>query len=87
MKIIRNFRIAKESSPKPRSVEVCGRALKKGFTENDANPEQLEMGIKIEMEHTDDPSVAKIIALDHLSEIPDYYTRLKKMEEDAGIKD
>lgn len=44
---------------------------------------QLGMGKKIEMEHTDYPEVAERIALDHLVEIPDYYTRLKRMEEDA----
>lgn len=44
---------------------------------------QLNMGIKVEMEHTDYPEVAKRIAMDHLVEIPDYYTRLKRMEDDA----
>lgn len=41
---------------------------------------QLEIGIKVEHEHTTSKSSAKIIALQHLAEIPDYYTRLKKME-------
>jgi hypothetical protein len=41
---------------------------------------QLEIGIKVEYEHTTSKSSAKIIALQHLEEIPDYYTRLKKME-------
>ena len=69
-------------------AELHGRAEKKGFVEKDADPKELKMGIKVEMEHTDDPAVAKIISLDHLSEIPDYYTRLKKMEEEglAAIK-
>jgi hypothetical protein len=35
------------------------------------------MGIKVEMEHTDDPEKAKKIALDHLAENPFYYTALK----------
>jgi len=47
------------------------------------DPEQLRMGIKVEMEHTDDPQIAEKIARDHLMEIPDYYTRLIKMEEEA----
>jgi len=42
---------------------------------------QLEMGTRIEQEHTSDPKVAREIALDHLKEMPDYYSRLKKMEE------
>ena len=44
---------------------------------------QLEMGIPIEREHTKDKDLATDIALQHLDEIPDYYTRLKKMEADA----
>ena len=64
-----------------------GRANEKGITEEDVDLEELKMGIEIEYEHTTDEETAKRIALDHLSEIPDYYTRLKKMEEEAGIED
>lgn len=46
---------------------------------------QLEMGIKVEMEHTSCPTISRKIALDHLAEIPDYYTRLDKMEKEAGV--
>jgi len=54
---------------------------------------ELEMGIKVEMEHTSDPMLAERISKDHLVEIPGtgnndgYYSRLKKMEIEAGIKD
>lgn len=41
---------------------------------------QLKMGIDVEKEHTSDPVIAREIALDHLGEHPDYYTRLKKVE-------
>ena len=44
---------------------------------------QLDIGEPIEHEHTQDHELAKDIALQHLDEIPDYYTRLKKMEADA----
>lgn len=44
---------------------------------------QIKIGKKIEMEHVDDSDLAKEIAMDHLEEIPDYYTRLKKMEKEA----
>jgi len=47
---------------------------------------QLEMGIKVEMEHTTNPIISRKIALDHLVEIPDYYTRLDEMEKAAGVK-
>lgn len=41
---------------------------------------QLKMGIKVEMEHTNDKEKAKEIAMDHLWEDPNYYTKLKKIE-------
>ncbi len=44
---------------------------------------QLKMGIAIEKEHTKDKDLATDIALQHLDEFPDYYTKLKKMESDA----
>jgi hypothetical protein len=42
------------------------------------DPEQLKMGIKVEMEHTDDLKIAEKIARDHLNEDPHYYTKLKR---------
>ena len=47
------------------------------------NPTQLELGTYVEMEHTDNAMIAEKIAKDHLSEIPDYYTRLQRMEAEA----
>ena len=44
---------------------------------------QLDMGIPIEHEHSRNKILATDIALQHLDEIPDYYTRLKKMEASA----
>ena len=44
---------------------------------------EIEMGIEVEFEHTDDKDKAKEIAIDHLMEFPDYYTRLDKMEEEG----
>ncbi len=44
---------------------------------------QLAVGERVELEHTKDPAVARRIAEDHLREIPDYYTRLVKMESKA----
>ena len=41
---------------------------------------QLTKGIKVEMEHTEDKSKASEIAMDHLSEDPKYYQKLKKIE-------
>lgn len=57
--------------------------------------EQFRMGLGVELEHglrdpsTDvtgnDPIVTGKIALAHLNEISDYYTRLAKMERDAEV--
>lgn len=47
------------------------------------HPKELAKGVKMEMEHTDSHRIALEIAKDHLSELPDYYTRLEKMEKRA----
>ncbi len=44
---------------------------------NQFHPQEVRMGIKVELEHTDDLDKAKKIALDHLRENPFYYTALK----------
>ena len=44
---------------------------------NQIHPGELRMGIRVEMEHTDDLKKAEKIALDHLAENPFYYTALK----------
>ena len=41
---------------------------------------QLAMGIKVELEHTTDREAAREIALDHLNEMPNYYSKLLDME-------
>ena len=55
--------------------------------------EQFRMGLDVELEHglvdshtnvtNDDPVMTGKIALAHLNEFPDYYTRLDKMEREA----
>jgi hypothetical protein len=42
---------------------------------------QMEIGEKIEMEHTTDVNVARAIAKDHIFENPNYYSLLKQIEE------
>jgi hypothetical protein len=46
----------------------------------DTLKKELNKGIKVEMEHTDNKQNAKEIAMDHLYEDPNYYTKLKKIE-------
>ena len=55
--------------------------------------EQYRMGMNVELEHgsqdpvtnvtNDDPLTTGKIALAHINEFPDYYTRLKKMESEG----
>ncbi len=64
-----------------------------GIDWEDYDIEQFRMGLEVEMEHgladpvtnvtNDDLIMTAKIALAHLKEIPDYYTRLKKMESEA----
>lgn len=53
----------------------------KHFSDEGIDPKQLAMGIEVEKEHTSNPSVARTIALAHLTEMGDYYTHLKDMED------
>ena len=39
---------------------------------------QLKIGLKVEKEHTNDQNKAKELSMDHLSENPNYYSKLKK---------
>ncbi len=52
----------------------------RGHRPSEFDPQELKMGIEHEMEHTDDPDLAEQIAIDHLAETPDYYTRLSAIE-------
>ncbi|TAK13705.1 MAG: hypothetical protein EPO32_04295 [Anaerolineae bacterium] len=66
---------------------------KLGITWAAFDVEQFRMGLNVELEHglhdpaTDvtgnDPLTTGKIALAHLNEFPDYYTRLDKMEREA----
>jgi hypothetical protein len=66
--------------------DILSEGKSKGFT-GEYNEHELVMGVEVEMEHTTIPCIARKIAQDHLVEIPDYYSRLKRMEEQAGIKE
>jgi hypothetical protein len=44
----------------------------------DSLKKELEIGIEVEKEHTDSLEKAKEIAMDHLAENPNYYTKLIK---------
>ena len=72
-------------------AKKIGEAL--GIDWKNFDVEQFRMGLDVELEHglrdpktnvtNDDSITTGKIALAHLNEFPDYYTRLKKMEEEA----
>ena len=73
-------------------ARVLGEQVGIDFTKVDI--EQFRMGLAVELEHgaddpetnvtNSDPIITAKIAWAHLKEIPDYYTRLAKMEAEAG---
>jgi cytochrome c2 len=82
---MKNFKefIDETKAIKIKSHKTVGQIAKKHRLDVSFIQNQLEMGIPIEHEHTRDKVLATDIALQHLNEIPDYYTRLKKMEASA----
>lgn len=74
-----------------KEAERIGKKL--GITWDKFDVEQFRMGLGVELEHgtrdmstnvtDDDPVMTGKIALAHLNEFPDYYTRLDKLEKDA----
>ena len=75
-------------------AKLIGESLGIDWTKFDV--EQYRMGLDVELEHglvdphtnvtNDDPIITGKIALAHLNEFPDYYTRHEKMEEEAEGK-
>ncbi|KPU44712.1 hypothetical protein OXPF_17980 [Oxobacter pfennigii] len=80
----------KKSFTTEEAVELA-RMLDINFSKFDV--EQFRMGLDVELEHgrrdpatnvtNDDPVMTAKIALAHLNEFSDYYSRLKKMEDEA----
>ena len=69
--------------PRVKSHKTVEAIAKKHRMEVSDIQKQLDMGEPIEHEHTKNHKLAMDIALQHLDEFPDYYTRLKKMEASA----
>ena len=68
-------------------AEILNQFLYRRKSDIEVDREQLERGIVVEHEHFDSDKffnrdIAKLIALDHLKEIPDYYTQLAKFDKD-----
>ena len=77
-------------------VKNIARKLKIDFAKERFTLQQFLMGINVDLEHgtrfpranvtNDNPILTGKIALAHLLEFPDYYTRLKKLEEEEATK-
>lgn len=68
------------------AIKPCCDCLDGGEGEyskpEDFDPHELAMGIHVELEHTNSQEVAQQIALDHLTEDPHYYTKLRTIHQD-----
>ena len=65
---------------KEKSAQVLEGGVGDETEASDVDSEQLKEGLSTEEEHTDDEKEAEEIALDHLTEDPEYYSKLKEME-------
>ena len=74
----------------PEEAERVGEQLGVDWATAPFDAEQFRAGMDVELEHGsrdpatdvtgDDPLLTGKIALAHLNELPDYYTRLERME-------
>lgn len=70
-------------------AEAIPGGLASGKKPSDFDPKQLKAGVKVEEEHftpNKKPKATREIAMDHLSEDPEYYKKLAKMEGEEGTK-
>ena len=74
--------VSEEKDPKgpTKSYKSPEEIAKKHGVSLEQIKKQLQMGTKVEFEHTTSKKEARITALQHLDELPDYYTKLKKIE-------
>jgi len=74
--------IKEEKDPKGpiKSYKSPEEIAKKHGVSVEAIQKQLKIGTKVEGEHTSDKTAARITALQHLDEVPDYYSKLKNVE-------
>jgi hypothetical protein len=90
-KLIAKLNMTSKKHFTPEEAKKIGEGLDVKWDKFDI--EQYRMGLDVEMEHglidkktnitNDDPVMTGKIALAHLNEFPDYYTRLEKLEKEA----
>ena len=64
-------------------TKTIDQIAKKHGVDISAIESQLKKGMSVETEHTTSKKEAREIALDHISELPDYYDKLDKVEKNA----
>lgn len=69
-----------KSMGKSLESDVIPGGLSDKKSDKDFDPKLVKEGVKVELEHTSDPKIAKEISQDHLSESPNYYKMLRKLE-------
>jgi hypothetical protein len=85
--------VTRRNSFTPEEARNVGSSIGGEWASSPFDVEQFRMGMDVELEHGfrglltnvtgDDPLVTGKLALAHLNEFPDYYTRLRKMEDET----
>lgn len=71
---------------KKASKDILHGGLSDHKPDSDFNQKEIHKGMEVESEHTGNKEIQKEITKDHLTEIPNYYERLAKMEKEAASK-
>lgn len=90
---MRNESIGTRPSFSTEEARRVGEEIGINWEQSPFDVEQFRQGMDVELEHglhdlltnvtSDEPTVTGKIALAHLNEFPDYYTRLARMEDEA----
>lgn len=88
-RLVKSFRLSKSKIERLKKGKAIGLRerdhIKGGLADNIPDSmfdlEQIKVGKKVEMEHTENPVIAKEITKDHLVENDNYYDYLEEMED------
>ena len=69
------------------ATEKLKGGLADGKKPSDFDPKKLSEGMQVEREHTTNKGIQKEISMDHLTEDPEYYKKLKTIEKDGDKKE
>lgn len=69
-----------ETENKNDAVESFLKGGRSKGEEFDYDEDEMDLGMEVEKEHTDNEEIIHKMVLDHLIENPEYYSKLKKAE-------